>query len=99
VDYHPSFQEVAFVDTETGEFDERHLDHSSGQAEKFYRDLKQRGVNVRVGIEATGHAARGDLFAREIRKLGDNIFGGLSGRQIMATVPQNPTRSDTPFNR
>jgi transposase len=56
VDYHPSSQEIAFVDTETGEYDERQLNHSEGEAEKFYRDLKLKGVNVRVGMEATGHA-------------------------------------------
>ena len=25
------------------------------EAERFYRELKQRGANVRVGMEATGH--------------------------------------------
>ena len=42
VDYHPSVQQIAFTDTETGEFGERRLNHSDGEAEKFYRDLKQR---------------------------------------------------------
>ena len=28
VDYHPSVQQVAFLDTETGENDERRLNHS-----------------------------------------------------------------------
>ena len=56
VDYHPSFQTIAFVMEETGECDEQELHHSDGQAEKFYRDLKQRGISVRVGMEATGYA-------------------------------------------
>jgi transposase len=56
VDYHPSVQQIAFVDKETGECGERQLNHSDGEAEKFYRDLKQRGVSVRVGMEATGHS-------------------------------------------
>jgi transposase len=56
VDYHPSMQQIAFVDTETGDCGEQQLNHSTGEAEKFYRDLKQRGVRVRVGMEATGHA-------------------------------------------
>ena len=55
-DYHPSFQQIAWVDTETGEGSERQLTHSSGEAEKFYRDLQRRGVQARVGMEATGHA-------------------------------------------
>jgi transposase len=32
------------------------LNHSDGEAERFYRDLERRQVRVRVGIEATGHA-------------------------------------------
>ena len=49
VDYHPSVQQIAFTDTETGECGERRLNHSDGEAERFYRELKQRGVSVRVG--------------------------------------------------
>ena len=49
VDFHPSFQQIAFMDQETGECDERQLNHSDGEAEKFYRELQQRGVSVRVG--------------------------------------------------
>ena len=30
--------------------------HSNGEAGTFYRKLKEQGVSVRVGIEATGHA-------------------------------------------
>ena len=44
VDYHPSFQAIAFFVEETGECGEQELSHSDGQAEKFYRDLKQRGI-------------------------------------------------------
>ena len=54
-DYHPSVQQIAFVDTETGDYGEQRLKHSDGEAEKFYRDLKLRAVKVRVGLEATGH--------------------------------------------
>jgi transposase len=56
VDYHPSFQQIAFMDQATGEYGERRLNHSDGEAEKFYRELKQPGVSVRVGIEATGYS-------------------------------------------
>src|SRR6516162_7665314 len=55
-DYHPGVQQIAFMDTETGEFGERRLEHGDGEAEKFYRDLRQAGISVRVGIKATGHA-------------------------------------------
>src|SRR5947207_15847640 len=54
-DYHPAFQQIGFLDTETGEFEERRLQHRE-EAEKFYRDLAAQGVKVRVGMEASGHA-------------------------------------------
>jgi transposase len=72
-DYHPSMQEIAFVDTQTGEYEERQLDHNSGEAEKFYRDLKQKGDTVRVGIEATGHSR---WFERLLAELGFELWIG-----------------------
>jgi len=54
-DYHPSFQQIAFVDTETGELKEQRLMHREG-AEEFYRALTATGLPVRVGMEASGHA-------------------------------------------
>jgi hypothetical protein len=39
-DYHPSWQQICWLDTETGETEERKLDHSSGEAERFYRGLR-----------------------------------------------------------
>jgi transposase len=54
-DYHPAFQQIAFVDTETGELQERRLQHPE-EAEKFYRALAAAGQKVWVGMEASGHA-------------------------------------------
>jgi transposase len=54
-DYHPSFQQIAFVDTETGELKEQRLVHREG-AEEFYRTLAVAGQRVCVGMEASGHA-------------------------------------------
>src|SRR5216110_526187 len=73
IDYHPSFQEIAFLDQETGECGERQLNHSDGEAEKFYRELKQRGVSVRVGMEATGHSR---WFERLLAELGFELWIG-----------------------
>src|SRR5580698_4380670 len=56
VDYHPSFQQIAFFIEETGECGERRLNHEDGDAERFYRELKQKGISVRVGMEATGYS-------------------------------------------
>src|SRR6185437_334446 len=53
-DYHPSFQQIAFMDTGTGEYGERRLEHMEG-AGQFYRDLRARGVEARIGMEASGY--------------------------------------------
>jgi hypothetical protein len=51
VDFHLEFQQIASVDTETGEFQEKRLAHPE-DAEMFYRALA--GQKVRVGMEASG---------------------------------------------
>ena len=48
LDYHPSFQQIAFVDQETGDFGEKRLVHGNLEAESFYRELKKRGVSAGV---------------------------------------------------
>ena len=73
VDYHPSFQQIAFLDQETGECGEQRLNHSDGEAEKFYRDLSLRGVSVRVGLEATGYSR---WFERLLAELGIEVWIG-----------------------
>jgi hypothetical protein len=73
VDYHPSVQQIAFVNTDTGECGERRLSHSDGEAEKFYRELKAAGCKVRVGMEATGHAR---WFERLLAELGFELWIG-----------------------
>ncbi len=54
-DYHPGFQQIAFVDTETGELGERRLIHRE-EAERFYGELERQNLKVRVGMEASGHS-------------------------------------------
>jgi len=54
-DYHPGFQQIVFVDTETGEWKEQRLEHREA-AEAFYRELASGAEKVRVGMEASGHA-------------------------------------------
>jgi transposase len=70
-DYHPSFQQIAFMKTETGECGERHLTHSDGEAERFYRGLS--GGQVRVGMEATGHSR---WFERLLTELNYELWIG-----------------------
>jgi transposase len=71
-DYHPGFQQIAFVDTETGDCGEQRLEHCQG-AEKFYRDLAAQGKKVRVGMEASGHAR---WFERLLGELNIELWVG-----------------------
>lgn len=71
-DSHPGFQQIAFVDTETGDCGEQRLEHSEA-AEKFYRDLAGQGKLVRVGMEASGHAR---WFERLLAELSFELWIG-----------------------
>ncbi len=71
-DYHPAFQQIAFVDTESGELQERRLQHCE-EAEKFYRNLAAQGIKVRVGMEASGHAR---WFERLLAELNFELWIG-----------------------
>lgn len=82
-DYHPSFQQIAFLNTETGECGERCLTHSNGEAEKFYRGL--RGSQVRVGMEATGHSR---WFERLLAELNCELWIGDPAKIRAARVRQ-----------
>ena len=46
-DFHPSYQQIAMMDTETGELWEGRLEHEQGEARRFYQALQ--GQTVRVG--------------------------------------------------
>src|SRR6267143_6604936 len=63
----------AFFVEETGECGERRLSHDNGEAERFYRDLKQRGISMRVGMEATGYSR---WFERLLAELGFEVWIG-----------------------
>jgi len=73
VDYHPGFQQIAFLNQDSGECGELRLNHGDGEAERFYRELQQRGVRVRVGMEATGFAR---WFERLLAELGFELWIG-----------------------
>ena len=89
VDYHPSFQAIAFLIEETGECGEQELNHSDGEAERFYRELKQRGVSVRVGMEATGHSR---WFERLLAELGIEVWIGDAAKMQDHASPQAEDR-------
>jgi transposase len=71
-DYHPAFQQIALVDTDSGELQERRLQHRE-EAEKFYRDLAAQGIKVRVGMEASGQAR---WFERLLAELNVELWIG-----------------------
>jgi transposase len=65
-DYHPGFQQIARLDTNSGELQERRLGHRE-EAEQFYHELKSRGMKVRVGMEASGHARWFERLLNELQ--------------------------------
>ena len=71
-DYHPSFQQIALVDTESGECGERRLEHME-EAAQFYRDLRACGRKVRIGLEASGYSR---WFERLMDELGFELWIG-----------------------
>jgi transposase len=86
-DFHPGFQQIAFVDTDTGEFGECRLEHRKA-AEKFYRDLAVRGMKVRVGMEASGHAR---WFERRLAELNIELWVGDAAKIRAKRVRKHKT--------
>jgi transposase len=54
------------MDTTSGESGEQRLQHNE-EAEKFYRDLKEPGVKVGIGMEAGGHARWFERLGAELQ--------------------------------
>src|SRR6202047_3242518 len=77
-DLHPSWQQVSWLDTETGECGERKLVHASGDAKLFYQQL---GAPVLIGMEATGNS---QWFIELVEDLGHEIWIG-DAAQIRAS--------------
>ncbi|MGD9714020.1 MAG: IS110 family transposase [Thermomicrobiales bacterium] len=51
-DFHPGWEQVCWLDPETGESEQQKLSHSDGQAQRFYAGLKEPAL---IGLEATGN--------------------------------------------
>lgn len=88
-DYHPSFQQISFVDQGTGECGNLRLEHKQGEAESFYRQLE--GRPVRVGVEATGGMR---WFQRLLCELGFELWVGdpVKVRAAAARRPKTDKR-------
>ena len=73
VDFHPEFQQIALLNTTTGETEEKRLAHP-GEAEEFYRTLASaERETVRIGMEASGHAR---WFERLVAELQFELWTG-----------------------
>lgn len=77
-DFHPSWQQVSWLDTETGETGEQKLVHARGDAQQFYRQL---GAPVLIGMEATGNS---QWFVELVQELRHEIWIG-DAAQIRAS--------------
>ena len=81
-DYHPSWQQICWVDTVTGETEERKLDHASGEAEKFYRQLPGPAV---IGMESTGNC---QWFVEMATTAGHEVWTGDAAKIRASEVRQ-----------
>ena len=84
-DYHPSWQQISWVDTLTGETEERKLDHASGEAEKFYRGLTGP---VLIGMESTGNC---QWFVEMATTAGHDVWIGDAAKIRASEVRQQKT--------
>ena len=77
-DFHPSWQQVAVLDNETGELSERKLVNGDGEAERFYRGLPLPSL---IGVEACGNS---QWFIELLQRLGHEVWIG-DAAQIRAS--------------
>ncbi len=74
-DFHPSYQQIALLDEETGECWEKSLGHENKEEVRaFYAGLPGP---VRVGIEASGQS---QWFERLLAELGHEVWIGDAGK-------------------
>jgi len=80
-DFHPSWQQVCWVDTDTGETAEQELVHTPGEVEKFYG---RWAAPARVGMESTGNC---QWFVELLTGLGHEVWIGDAAK-IRACDPR-----------
>src|SRR5437879_8921737 len=79
------FQQIAMMDTTTGELVERRLEHGTGEAERFYAAL---AAPARVGIEAT---IATQWFERMLSRYGHELWFGDAAEIRAAMVRRQKT--------
>lgn len=84
-DYHPSFQQLAMLDTGTGERRKLRVVHEGEAARRFYAALP---APARIGMEATGNAR---WFERLLAELGHELWIGDPAKIRASVVRQQKT--------
>src|SRR5258707_1045572 len=69
-DFHPSWQQVSWMNRETGEAGDQKLVHEPGAVEKFYQQFP---AGTRIGMEATGNC---QWFVEMVNGLGHKVLVG-----------------------
>ena len=77
--FHPSWQQVAWFNSESGESGEAKLENGNGEAERWYGQLP---VPSLIGLEATGNA---QWFVEMLQQLGHEVWVG-DAAQIRASM-------------
>jgi transposase len=86
-DFHTRFQQIAMLDSTTGEVIERRLEHETGEARAFYAALPGP---ARVGMEATFNA---QWFERMLSECGHELWIGDAAEIRAAMVRKQKTDS------
>jgi transposase len=81
-DYHPSWQQICWLETATGETGEQKLEHARGEAERFYRQLPMPAL---IGMESTGNC---QWFVELLASLGHELWVGDALKIRAAEVRQ-----------
>ena len=85
-DFHPSYQQIAMLDSVTGEIVEKALSHErKEEVRTFYAELEGP---VRVGIEASGQS---QWFERMLTELGHEVWIGDAAKIPVASGSKRPT--------
>jgi transposase len=88
-DLHTRFQQIAKLDTDTGEVVEKRLEHENGEAKRFYQSLEPP---VLVGIESTGYTL---WFAEMLSEFGHELAVGDAAKiRASETRKQKHDRRD-----
>ena len=84
-DFHPSWEQICWLDPETGATGEQKLVHAEGEAEQFYRSLAEPAL---IGLEATGNC---HWLIDRLQELGHEVWIGDAAQIRASYVRQQKT--------